>query len=103
MGRGKPVELANRTFDKRGDATTFFASMLQKYKPGDRVSDEDALDLGSLFERHREYVEKSGCGISHFEVQDGDYATQCFRVVRTDGTWARFSYPACIAPDTKRG
>jgi hypothetical protein len=76
--------------------------MLNRYSPGERVSNEDANDLASLLERHPEGVEKIGVGIDHFEVQEADYSTQCFRVVRTDGTWARFSYHTCIAPTVAR-
>ncbi|WP_249146754.1 DCL family protein [Bradyrhizobium japonicum] len=72
--------------------------MLHKYKPGDNVSAADAADLSSLLERHPDSAAKIGMGIHHFEVQAADYSSQCFRVVRPDGTWARFSYKACIAP-----
>ncbi|MGN8094149.1 DCL family protein [Methylobacterium sp. 22177] len=72
--------------------------MLNRYQPGDRVSDEDGAELADLIKRHPEYAEKSGVGVDHFEVQSADYGTQCFRVVRSDGTWERFSYLTCISP-----
>lgn len=97
MGRAKPVELATRRFEKHGDATAFFKAMLNRYKPGDRVSDEDALDLTALLERHTEYVAKVGCGVSHFEVFMTEHGTQCFRIVRLDGSGTEFSYPHCIS------
>jgi hypothetical protein len=96
MARGKPVILSARTFATQGAASKFFSGMLRKYKPGDRVTDLDAVDLASVLDRHPNRTEKVGIGIDHFEVQAADYASQCFRVVRTDGTWARFSYKACI-------
>jgi hypothetical protein len=102
MGKAKPVVLATRTFAKRGEASKYFSRMLAKYKPGDRVSDADGKDLAGLLERHPERDDKIGSGIDHFEVQIADYATQCFRVVRIDGTWARFSYRACISPESER-
>jgi hypothetical protein len=98
MARGKPVILSKRTFPTKGGASEFFSGMLHKYEPGDRVTNTDALDLASLLERHPDRVTKIGVGIDHFEVQSADYASQCFRVVRTDGTWARFSYKTCISP-----
>lgn len=103
MARGKPVVLETRTFATRLAATEHFGTMLDGYQPGDRVSDSDAAELASLLNRHPECDEKIGCGVDHFEVQIADYSTQCFRVVRTDGTWARFSYHACIAPNVARG
>lgn len=47
-GRSKPVELATRSFEKQGDATAFFKAMLNRYRPGERVSDEDGLDVGAF-------------------------------------------------------
>lgn len=61
MGRSKPVELATRSFDMHGDARAFFRAMLKRYRPGDRVSDEDGLDVAALLECHTEYVAKIGC------------------------------------------
>jgi hypothetical protein len=48
MGRSKPVELATRSFKKQRDAALFFKAMLNRYRPGERVSDEDGLDVAAL-------------------------------------------------------
>nr|WP_210297569.1 DUF3223 domain-containing protein [Bradyrhizobium sp. 2S1]MCK7672565.1 DCL family protein [Bradyrhizobium sp. 2S1] len=66
MGRSKPVELATRIFEKQGDATAFFKTMLSRYRAGEHVADQDSLDLVSLLERRTEYAAKVGCGVSHF-------------------------------------
>lgn len=97
MARSKPVELATRTFAKQGDANAFFKLMLNRYSPGERVSEEDGVHLAALLERHTEAAEKTGCGVSHFEVVMSEHGTQCFRVVRTDGTGTDFSYLHCIS------
>jgi hypothetical protein len=102
MVRGKPVSLPSRTFANQSLASQHFASMLKRYKPGDRVADEDAADLAGLLQRHPDGRKKMGVGIAHFEVQSADYGSQCFRVVRRDGTWERFSYKACVAPNQTR-
>ena len=105
MGRAKPFELATRSFEKQGDATAFFREMLNRYRPGDRVSEEDGLDVAALLERHTEYVAKVGCGVDHFEVVMTEHGTQCFRIVRVNGTGTDFSYPHCIsqrAPSRKQ-
>jgi hypothetical protein len=104
-GRSKPVELATRSFDKQGDATLFFKTMLNRYRPGERVSDDDGLDVAALLERHTEYVTKVGWGVDHFEVVMTEHGTQCFRIVRVDGSGTDFSYPHCIsqrAPSRKQ-
>ena len=100
MGKKTPIILSTRTFDRKGAASEFFREMLNRYLAGDRVVDADAVDLASLIERHPNREEKIGGGINHVEVQAADYGTKCFRVVRQDGTWARFSYKACISPDS---
>jgi hypothetical protein len=96
MGRAKPIILSSRTFATTGEAREYFSDMLQKYEPGDRVLDVDAVHLAALLDRHPDRSNKIGIGVDHFEVQSADYASQCFRVVRLDRTWARFSYKACI-------
>jgi len=98
VAKGTAVILSKRTFPTKRAASEFFSKMLHRYKPGDRVTEADAEDLASLLSRHPSRKEKVGAGITHFEVQSADFASQCFRVVRTDGTWARFSYKVCITP-----
>lgn len=95
-GRSKPVELATRSFEKPGEATAFFKALLNRYRPGERINDNDALDVAALLERHTKYVAKVGCGVSHFEVMMTEHGTQCFRVIRTDDSGTDFSYLHCI-------
>ena len=97
MPRGKPVVLETRSFDNQKEATAFFKAMLNRYRPKQRVSGDDEADLAALLKRHTEYEEKVGLGIAHFEVMSAEFGTQCFRLVRVDGTGEDFSYPHCIA------
>lgn len=97
MGRAKPVELATQSFETQGEANSFFKAMLNRYKSGDRVNEEDSLHLAALLERHSEYISKVGCGVDHFEVILTEHGTQCFWVVRRDGSRTDFSYPHCIS------
>lgn len=96
MARGKTVVLKTKEFATQLLATAFFKQMLNSYKPGDRVSDDDAEHLVELLKRHSEYESKLGCGIDHFEVMFADYSSQCFGVIRIDGTQDNFSYKHCI-------
>lgn len=105
MARGKPVELATRSFANQTEATAFFKAILNAYRPKERVSDEDALHLAALLERHTEYDQKVGCGVDHFKVMMTEHGTQCFRVIRTDGSGTDFSYTHCVtgrAPSLKQ-
>jgi Protein of unknown function (DUF3223) len=97
MAPAKPVVLATRSFEKQGDATAFFKDMLNRYRPGERLTDEDSLDVASLLERHSEYITKVGCGVAHFEIMMTEHGTQCFRIVRTDGSGTDFSFRHCIS------
>jgi hypothetical protein len=90
------VSIDMRAFGSQGEAIAFFKAMLNRYKPGERVSDEDALDLAALLVRHDEYADKVGIGVNYFEVMMTEHGTQCFRVVRTDGTGTDFSYGHCV-------
>jgi hypothetical protein len=92
----KPVKIGTQEFTTQGLATAYFKGILGRYRPGDRVNDEDALHLAALLERHDEYAQKVGCGVDHYEVMMTVEGTPCFRIVRTDGTGTDFSYRHCI-------
>lgn len=98
IGAEKTLMLDTRTFDSKGAAKLFFRRMLNRYRPGDQLSDEDALDLEALLRLHTEAEQKVGVGIGHFEVMTADYGTKCFRIVRIDGSSDDFSYIHCITP-----
>lgn len=104
MARGKPVIIATRSFANQLEATAFFKTMLNSYRPGDNVAEIDALDLVALLERHDEYEQKVGSGVGHFTVVMTEHGTQCFRIERTDGSGTEFSYRHCITqrPPTRK-
>lgn len=97
MARGNAVVLKTRSFDTQKEAAAYFKEMLNRYRPKQRVSNEDGADLAALLKRHSDYTEKVGRGIAHFEVMSAEFGTQCFRLVRVDGTGEDFSYPHCIS------
>jgi hypothetical protein len=94
----KPFAIDTRSFPRKGDATLFFREMLNRYLPGDRVTDEDGRDLAALLKHHTEYGDKVGAGIDHFRVMANLHKTQCFEIVRVDGSRDDFSYLHCITP-----
>ncbi len=103
MAKAIPVILDTRSFKSKGDAIKFFQDMLNRYEVGAKVSHEDGRDLESLLKNHTEYAEKVGCGISHFEVRNGDtwqgdFKTKCFWIVRNDDTASDFSFRHCLTP-----
>lgn len=98
MGKARQIRIATRVFEKAGDATQYFSSMLNRYSIGDIVNFHDSQDLTALLERHEEREEKIGVGIDHFEVRaapDG-YIGQCFWIARKDKTFIDFSYQHCL-------
>jgi Protein of unknown function (DUF3223) len=96
MARSNSIDLSTANFPTQRAATEFFKKMLGRYQPGVCVNEEDALHLAALLERHTEYTSKIGCGVDHFEVMMTEHGTQCFRIVRVDGTGTDFSYLHCI-------
>lgn len=101
MAKSRSVSLTTRSFEKAGDATAFFALMLNRYSIRDRVSAEDAADLTALLERHDERVEKIGNGIAGFEVNVPpddvpQFSKRCFWIIRNDGTKIDFSIGHCL-------
>jgi hypothetical protein len=98
MGRGKPLKLSSIEFGTKQEAKNFFKAMLQKYSPGSKVTDDDAVHLEALLRFHTEHEDKIGSGVDYFQVMSADFGTQCFCIVRTDGSAEDFSYIHCITP-----
>ena len=96
MGKAKPVALGALQFQRKGDALMHLQAMLQRYAPGQRVADADAEVLRAALKRHPDAAEKIGAGVDHFVVRSAEYHTQCFWVIRADGTTERFSYKSCV-------
>lgn len=96
MGKAKSVEIAGHHFPRKMDALAFLKVMLNRYRPGDTVSAEDGVFLLAALKRHPEASIKIGCGVRGFEVRSADYGTQCFWILRIDGSEEQFSYKFCI-------
>ncbi len=43
MGRAIPVSFGDIQFSRKGDAKAFLKAMLNRYRPGEVVADEDAI------------------------------------------------------------
>lgn len=91
----KPVSFGKMQFAAQKDAIAFLKSMLNKYSVGDRVSDVDAAILLDALRNHPEAESKIGLGVKNFKVKSADFGTQCFWVVRIDGSEEKFSYKSC--------
>lgn len=83
-------------FKNQSSALEFFKTMLNRYIPGERLKHDDAIFLAGLFRRHPDYNSKVGTGIDHFGVMPGDFGSQCFCIIRTDGSKEDFSYIRCV-------
>jgi hypothetical protein len=96
MGVAKQIVIGNLEFARKGDAVEHFKLMLNRYSPGDKVSDADGQVLAILLARHPDAKAKIGTGIVHFNVRSADFGTQCFWVTRSDGSTERFAFRICI-------
>ena len=104
MGKTRRIVLTNLEFMKVGEATDFFAVILNRYQIGELVIPEDAAHLSALLDRHDEREEKIGTGIVGFKVnyppKDAPpFSKRCFWVVRTDGSEIDFSIGHCLKPN----
>ena len=96
MAKAQSVEIAGHHFPRKTDALAFLKVMLNRYRPGDTVSAEDGVFLLAALKRHPDAPIKIGAGVSGFEVRAADYGTQCFWIIRLDGSDERFSYKSCV-------
>lgn len=96
MAKSQAVQILGHHFPRKSDALLFLKTMLNNYRPGDTVSDEDKAFLLEAIKRHPDSAKKIGSGIKSFEVRSADFGTQCFWILRTDGSIERFSYKSCV-------
>lgn len=96
MGKAQPIEIGGLHFEKKTDAREYMKAMLNRYRPGATVNEADSAFLAAALRRHPEGALKIGSGPRRFEVRSADYGTQCFWIIRTDGSEERFSYKSCV-------
>jgi hypothetical protein len=92
----KPSKIGELSFPSKGEAVAFLKEMLYRYRPGDDVGEEDAAILRDALNNHPEAKEKIGCGVAGFKVRTAEFRTQCFWVMRTDGSTEKFSHKVCV-------
>ncbi|MBI5656730.1 MAG: DCL family protein [Geobacter sp.] len=91
------VELPSITFQSKTVATAFFRRMLNRYRDGEELTQDDDAILFELLQRHPD-AEKIGVGVKLFyRDKTPDYPTSCFHIERIDGSTTDFSYPTCIS------
>lgn len=71
-------------------------NILHKYPVGTRLNEADQSFLISVFENHREWEQKFGCGIDYITTMKAKMGTTCFSIFRIDGSNTDISYPTAI-------
>lgn len=92
----KPVRLGPKHFSSKLEAKGFLRDMLKRYKPGEDVSEADSEILRAALLNHPEAQQKIGAGVTGFRVRSAEFRSQCFWVMRTDGSTEKFSYKSCV-------
>lgn len=92
----KPVRIGVRYFDRQKDALDFYKEILGRYEIGQRVSQQDEIELMALLGRHQDVASKIGGGVDHFKVDKDGYGGRCFWIVRMDSTETDFTYIRCV-------
>lgn len=93
----KKVEISTKSFPTQKAAIEYFRNMLNRYAVGERVNPDDTLDLLALVQRHPEAAKKIGIGIDHLKVTRTLEGSNCFYIVRRDGSGTDFSFYSCVA------
>jgi hypothetical protein len=70
--------------------------ILSKYDFGEILEGSDFDDVVELLQLHPKVEEKIGVGIKSVRITRLRYDTKCFEVIRTDNTFALFSYRKII-------
>ena len=85
-----------RGFRTKGARDAYYKAMLGRYLPGDRVSASDEAELRDLLALHPKAGEKIGVGVACFDVRRSGKGSNCFWIIREDGSETDFSYLKCL-------
>lgn len=96
MGKRVLIEIGESVFTTKKDALAFYKEILNSYKPGEEINNEDFDLVFNLLRIHPNSAEKIGVGIEKIVVEQDAYKTICFHVLRKDNTKENFSYIKCI-------
>ncbi len=100
MGRAKPVQLGDTTFESKKVAREHFQQMLARYTDGDKISNDDSITLYDLLLRHPNAESKMSGGILHFVKESAEPTGSCFHLVDEEGHLIDFSIKHCINGNT---
>jgi hypothetical protein len=92
-------QLGDLGFNTKAEIKSYYKSMLNSYTRGETPSAEHQYQIYNLLQWHSDFTGKVGAGVERFEVNLGppyEFQTQCFWIIRKDGTREEFSYTHCI-------
>ena len=90
------IEIGKLNFKTKKDALNHFKHILNSYKIGDKINNNDFNDVCELLKNHEKSKDKIGVGIKEIEIIEVRYNTRCFNLIRNDSTSDIFSYTKCI-------
>jgi hypothetical protein len=93
------IVVAAQTFKTKKAFEEKLRSILHAAEPGVEFGEPEHSFLLCVLFRHPDAVQKIGCGVRAFRVTTSKYGNRCFEAVRTDATWAEFSYLKCARGD----
>ena len=91
------IYLGVQKFKSIKEMQSFFGKLLKSYQPGNPIAEAEAATMKELLKYHTN-AEKKIDDIDHFEVGKHPQfsETNCFFIVRKDGTKEDFSFNKCI-------
>lgn len=92
----KVVEVGPLTFPSKKAAEDHYRAIRDAHKDGGMIPEPHATQLHWLLDRHPEAAEKRGAGVAGFRVRKAMGGTECFWVIRVDGTTTDISFRYCI-------
>lgn len=92
------LKIGDHIFKNKDLARDAARSVMGQYHPGDVVTDKVHHDfLLNLLALHPDARQKIGCGVKDFYIGDGMYGTNCFWLMRLDGTMTDWSFLKCLS------
>ncbi len=83
-------------FKYKKDALLYFKTILNSYKFGESLSEEDLKSVSSLVNKSKADDERVKTGIKDIKIGKVQYGTKCFEVIFNNGAIDTFSYILAI-------
>lgn len=90
------MTIGNKEFKYKKDALTYYKEILNSYNFGEKLNENDKIEIIELLKNHPEFERKFSLGIKDIIVEKVKYGSKAFHILKSNSELEAFSYIKCI-------